>query len=344
MNNNNNCIAVIESSRDVTTYIKLQHELRKQKNNLDYQAHHDALTGLANRVLFTDRLKQSIKKSKRNNSRLALLFIDLDHFKAINDSMGHDAGDDILKKVTRRLNDLIRKKDTFARLGGDEFTIIMEELGQDQNASILAKKILEVLALPFTFNERLLYISSSIGISLCPDDGSSSQDLLKYADAAMYKAKDEGRNNFQYYNAKMTEISFERVVVESNLRKAIKDNELVVYYQPKIHAKAHAENGNIPCMEALVRWQHPTMGLVSPDQFIPLAEETGLIVKLDRFVMKTAMKQITKWYQHGINPGKLALNLSIKQLQKKYFIGFLKNLMQETQCQAEWFELEVTEN
>ncbi|WP_229860196.1 putative bifunctional diguanylate cyclase/phosphodiesterase [Candidatus Sulfurimonas baltica] len=306
---------------------------------LDHQAHHDALTGLPNRVLFNDRLSQAIEKSKRNKLKLALLFIDLDHFKEINDSLGHDIGDEILKEVTHRLRGTIRDEDTVARLGGDEFTVILEDLNQGQDASSIAAKLLESLAKSMHINDNVLYVSSSIGISIYPDDGVSAKDLLKFADSAMYKAKDDGRNNFQYYNASMTELAFERVVMETSLRAALKNNEFIVYYQPQVNGATDKLIG----MEALVRWQHPTMGLVAPDKFIPLAESTGLIVELDRYVMKRAMMQISQWYEQGLNPGVLAMNLAIKQFQRQDFIPMFKELMQETNCQAEWLELEVTE-
>ncbi|MCU7836636.1 MAG: EAL domain-containing protein [gamma proteobacterium symbiont of Taylorina sp.] len=334
-----NCIGIIESSRDITTHLKVQDELREQKKSLAFQAHHDALTGLPNRVLFNDRLKQGIEKSKRNRTKMALLFIDLDHFKEINDSLGHDIGDKVLKIATQRLNDVIRNEDTLARLGGDEFTILMEELIQGQDASILAGKIVKIIAQPIIIEDHCLYISSSIGISLYPDDGCSAHDLLKYADTAMYKAKDEGRNNFQYYRSEMTELAFERVVMEANLRAALKEEEFVVYYQPQMNGNTNKLTG----MEALVRWQHPIMGLVSPAKFIPLAESTGIIIELDQFVMKTAMMRLVDWCSQGLNPGRLALNLAIKQLQQKDFINILKNLINETQCKPEWLEFEVTE-
>ncbi len=332
-------ISKMEVIRNITDKKRAHEYLLQQKEALDHQAHHDALTQLPNRLLFSDRLEQGIAKAKRNNSKLALLFIDLDHFKEINDSLGHNIGDEVLKKVTKRLLDAIRKQDTIARLGGDEFTVIIEELKQGQDASRLAQKILEVLAEPIIVEENILYVSSSIGISLYPSDGTSAQDLLKYADSAMYRAKKEGRNNFQFYSAEMTELAFERVVMEASLRTAIKKSEFVVYYQPQVDAKADKIVG----MEALVRWNHTTMGLVSPEKFIPLAEATGLIIEIDRFVMKTAMQQISSWYEEGLNPGVLALNLAMKQLQQKNFVETLKEMMQQTKCQPEWIELEVTE-
>ncbi len=328
------------SARDVTKQKAAEDALKEQKEILDYQAHHDALTGLPNRALFNDRLQRMIEKGKRKNSKFALLFIDLDHFKEINDSLGHDAGDEILKIVTSRLRETTRGADTVARLGGDEFTLILEDLKQNQDASLVANSILKALAKAMNVENNVLYVSSSIGISVYPDDGESAQNLLKFADSAMYKAKEEGRNNFQYYNSTMTELAFERVVMEASLREALKGEELIVYYQPQVDGVRDKLIG----MEALVRWQHPTMGLISPDKFIPLAESTGLIVELDRYVMRVAMTQVSQWYEEGLNPGTLAMNLAVKQLKQQDFIETFKSLIKETRCRTEWLELEVTES
>lgn len=336
---NENCIGIIEASRDITRHLITQDELKKQKNILDYQAHHDALTGLPNRVLFNDRLTQSIEKAKRNKTNVALLFIDLDHFKEINDSLGHEIGDEVLKTVSKRLKEVVRDKDTVARLGGDEFTVIVEELAEIQNVSLVANKIIDSLSTSIIVNDNILYVSCSIGISIYPDDGISPVNLLKYADSAMYKAKNEGRSNYQYYNANLTELAFERVVMETSLRAALENEEFVVFYQPQVNASTDKLVG----MEALVRWQHPTMGLVSPTKFIPLAESTGLIVEIDRLVMKIAMTQFSIWYKTGLKPGKLAMNLAIKQLRKDDFMDILQDLIKETKCKPEWIEFEVAE-
>ncbi len=313
---------------------------KKIEDDLYHQAHHDALTGLPNRVLFNDRLEQGIEKTRRSSKSLALLFLDLDHFKEINDSLGHAIGDEVLNVVTSRINSVLRSEDTLARLGGDEFTVIIENLTQAQNASFLAEKILSVLAKPMIIKKHELYISTSIGISLFPEDGKSVENLLKYADAAMYRAKAEGRNNFQFYSTEMTELAFERVVMESSFRAALKSEDFVVYYQPQVNAKTNKIIG----MEALVRWNHPSIGIVSPTKFIPLAESTGLIVELDRFVMRTAMLQLSQWYKEDLAPGVLAMNLSVKQLQQKDFIEIFKKMIKETNCNPQCLELEVTES
>jgi len=332
---------MIKSIRAFKIALLEQHnQLRAQKNALQYQATHDALTGLANRVLFSERLEYAIEKSKIHNTRMALLFVDLDHFKEINDSLGHEAGDKVLSIVTQRLKHTVVKEESLARFGGDEFTVIIEELQNLEEVSSLADKILNVLLAPIAVDHHELYVGCSIGISLFPDNGDTTQDLLKYADAAMYAAKNEGRNNVRYYSSEMTTRALERVVMETSLRAGLKNGEFIVYFQPQVNGKENRLFG----MEALVRWNSPTVGLVSPAAFIPIAESTGLIVELDRYVMKHAMNQIALWYKEGLNPGILSMNLTMKQLQQKDFIDFLKTLLAETGCSVEWIELEVTED
>ncbi len=335
----NNCIGIIESTRDITDRLETRVELEEQKNILYYQVNHDALTGLPNRVLFDDRLKNGIDKAKKNGSILAVFFLDLDHFKSINDSLGHDVGDEVLQSVAHRLSKILRNNDTLARLGGDEFTIIMEDIADTQEVTILAENIMEALSEPIMVNINRLYVSSSIGICLYPKDGDNAQDLLKYADTAMYKAKDNGRNDFQFYNSDMTTLAHKRVLLESTLKDGLKNKDFLVYYQPQFNASSNKLIG----IEALVRWEHPTMGLVSPAEFIDLAESTGLITTLDKFVMKKAMTEVSRWYSMGLNPGVVALNISLKQLHKKDFITMLKEMLEETKCKTEWLELEITE-
>jgi diguanylate cyclase (GGDEF)-like protein/PAS domain S-box-containing protein len=327
-------------SQDITERKRAEDILVEQKNLLDYQAHHDPLTGLPNRTLFIDRMYQGIEKAKRNRKELALFFIDLDHFKQINDSLGHDIGDEVLRIVTQRISAVIRNEDTLSRLGGDEFTVIIENLDNAQDASLLAEKILQVLKEVIEVATHKLYVSGSIGISIYPRDEENVMNLLKAADAAMYRAKDEGRNNYQFYSVEMTELAFERVVMETSLRQAIEREEFIVYYQPQIDTL----NDTIVGLEALVRWNHPLMGLVSPAKFIPLAEDTGLIVEVDRLVMKQAMQQMVSWYAQGLNPGKIALNLAIKQLESPHCVSTLVQTMQTSGFKAQWLEFEMTES
>jgi len=325
--------------RDISEKAKAQQELLEQKDILDYQAHHDGLTDLPNRVLFNDRLEHGIEVAKRHSMKLALFFIDIDYFKQINDSLGHQVGDKVLIAVAERLKAKIRNEDTLARLGGDEFTIIMEDLKDVEDASLLARKIQEVLTQPIHIEGHTLYISCSIGISIYPKDDTDANNLIKYADAAMYKAKDEGRNNFQFYASEMTEFALERIVMKSSLRDAIDNKEFILYYQPQVDAPT----GKLTGMEALIRWQHPKMGLIPPQKFITLAEETGLIVEIDRWVMSTAMEQMTQWYDEDLEPGVLALNLSMRQLRSDDFIDILQKSMKASEFKPEWLEFEVTE-
>jgi diguanylate cyclase (GGDEF)-like protein/PAS domain S-box-containing protein len=332
-------IGIVGYLQDVTERKKAEDALLAQKEILRYQAHHDALTGLPNRVLFSDRLKQGIEKGKRHKEGLALFFIDLDKFKHINDSLGHGVGDKVLKIVAKRLENIIREEDTLARLSGDEFTLIMEELKHPEAASLLAEKILQTLAEAIFIDEHILYVSGSIGISLYPQDTTDAQSLLKYADTAMYKAKEEGRNNYQFYSPQMTEFALNRMLMQTSLRQAINNKEFVIHYQSQINAITNTLVG----VEALVRWDHPTMGLLPPDEFIPIAEETGMIVEIDKWVMSTAMKQISQWYKEGLNPGVLGLNLSVKQLDKTDFIQKVEECLTKNDFHSTWLELEITE-
>lgn len=315
-------------------------KLKKANLKLKTLANYDSLTGLPNRYLFNDRLAQAIERSKRHNNELALLFVDLDRFKQINDSLGHSLGDKVLQTVASRLNGCIRKEDSLARLGGDEFLILMDDLNKGENASILAQKIIDCLAEPIYIHEHTFYVTASVGISLYPHDDRNINNLLMYADTAMYKAKKEGKNNFQFYSSELTALAVDNVVMQANLHSALENGEFVVYYQPQINAKTLQHTG----MEALVRWKHPTMGLIGPSKFLSVAEETGFIVELDQWVMKRAIKQIVQWYEKGFFPGILALNLSIKQLHKKDFIPSFKEMFSETGCNTEYIEFEVSEN
>lgn len=332
-------IGIVGYAKDITERKKAEDALLEQKNILRYQAHYDALTKLPNRVLFADRLEQGIKKAKRHHTGLALFFIDLDQFKHINDSLGHSVGDSVLKAVAKRLEGIIRKEDTLARLSGDEFTIIFEDLAHPEDASVLANKILRILAEPMYIDDHMLYVAGSIGISHYPKDAKDVESLLKYADTAMYKAKKEGRNNFQFYSSDMTAFALEHMAMKTALRHAIDNEEFIIHYQPQINGITHRLIG----VEALVRWQHPTLGLLFPDEFVPLAEETGMIVKIDHWVMKTAMKQVSKWYESDLDPGVLSVNVSIRQLESNDFFEKIRKRIKKYKFNAELLELEITE-
>ena len=314
-------------------------EYKKAEAELKHQAQYDELTDLPNRTLFLDRLSLAIKKAKRNKRQIAVLFIDLDRFKEINDSVGHLLGDEVLKKTAERLKVCLRDTDTIARFGGDEFVVLVDDVKESAVVIDVVLKLMNKMLRPIKIDDHTFYLTLSLGIAIYPEDGGSAEILLKNSDAAMYKAKDDGRNTYQFYTAEMTEKAFEHVFMESNLRQALVKQEFIVYYQPQINA----QSGRLIGMEALVRWQHPVMGLVSPAKFIPLAEEIGFIIPLDQWVMRTAMRQLVEWYKKGINPGVLTLNLAVKQLQEKDFIVMLSALLEETECKAEWLELEVTE-
>ena len=336
---NDNIVGLTRYSQDITHKKQIEQQLKEQTELLNFQAYHDALTQLPNRVLFEDRLQQSLNKAEKNGEKLGLLFIDLDNFKQINDTLGHQYGDEVLKIVAKRLAHCIREEDTLARLGGDEFTILIQDLHKSSSVSKVAQQIIESLKPPIKLKNHELHITASIGISLYPKDSQNRNDLLKYADTAMYKAKDEGRNNYQFYSEEMTRLAFEKAMMEINLRKAIGKQEFTVYYQPQIDARDNSIIG----MEALVRWQHPDMGLIMPEKFIHIAEESDFIKELDLFVMQRAMQDVQEWYSAGLNPGTLSLNLSIKQLMGKGFIDKLKTVIEKTRFNVNWLKLEITE-
>jgi diguanylate cyclase (GGDEF)-like protein/PAS domain S-box-containing protein len=326
--------------RDISEKKIAEEKMLEQKRQLHYQANHDALTGLPNRTLLMDRLEQRIQHAQRNDGRIAVFFIDLDRFKTINDSLGHDIGDRILIDVAQRLKAVIRIGDTLTRLGGDEFTIICEcPSGQMRFSAHVAEDILRQLVEPFLIDGHTLYISASIGVSFYPQDATGVNDLLKFADAAMYKAKNEGRNTYRYYVPEMTQVLLERVRLEEDLRLAIMRDEFVLYYQPQFALR----EGRISGLEALVRWEHPQRGQIKPDAFVPLAKETGMIVEIDRWVMRTAMRQVLRWRDDGRDPGLLSLNLSVRQLMSNAFVETVRTLIQEEHFDPKWLELEITE-
>ena len=314
--------------------------LEEQKNELHHQAHHDYLTGLPNRVQFQERVQEMTSKSDHNHYSTAILFIDLDNFKNINDSFGHDIGDKVINITAKRIQGCIRTDDFLARFGGDEFVVLIDHYDDKDDLEAIASHIINCISDPIEIERRNMFVSCSIGISIYPNDTVSFQDFIKYADTAMYKAKERGRNNYQFYSTDMTELAFEKILMETSMRFALEKEEFVVHYQPQVDAITDTIIG----VEALVRWNHETMGLVSPSTFIPLAEESGLIIALDQWVMKTGMAQIKAWYDKGYAPGRLSLNLSTKQLQQNDFLNTIKNMLEETGCRAEWIELEVTES
>jgi len=330
---------VLGVSRDISQCSQLQSEIQDQKQTLEYNNYYDLLTSLPNRTLFLDRIDQAIKLSQRTKRCVAVILLDLDHFKVINDSLGHPVGDQVIKKIANRLQKTVRETDTVARFMGDEFSILLSELTDTNVVVDIIEKLQEVMKQSIDVFEQHLYCTASLGVALYPRDGEDAQTLIKNADAAMHKAKYEGRDTYRYYTQEMTEKAFERIVMESSLRNAIKNDQFVIYYQPQIDAR----NGKLTGMEALIRWNHPQMGMVAPAKFITLAEETGFIVELDRWVMSHAMKQMVLWHEMGLNPGVLSLNLAMKQLQQDDFVEVLSHTLKESGCAAQWIALEVTE-
>jgi len=323
-----------------TKLAKQNRELIEAKHDLQHQAHHDTLTQLPNRALFLDRLNQAIKHAKRHQKQIAILFMDLDHFKEINDTLGHDAGDKLLISVAQKLESAIRKSDTVARLGGDEFTLILEDIEDSNDIVTITQKILHLMAQPIVIGGDEFYTSFSIGIALYPDDGENAETLLKNADAAMYRVKEEGRNNYQFYTQDMTTRAFERMHLETQLRKAIENHEFELYYQAQLDLSTQKIIG----MEALIRWNHPKLGVIPPSKFIPLAEDTGLIIQIDDWVMQEGIAQWVEWMKKGIDPGKLSLNLSQLQLDTPNFIEKITNLINHYRIDPHKIILEVTES
>ncbi|MBU0720926.1 EAL domain-containing protein [bacterium] len=306
---------------------------------LQYQAEHDALTTLPNRVLFIDRLRENIKKTPRHQPGFAVLFLDLDHFKEVNDSFGHDFGDELLLSIGKYLADSLRESDSVARMGGDEFTILLNDVENINTIVPILEKIMLLFSKPFSIQHHEFYITCSLGVAIYPINGDTPELLLKNADAAMYKAKEEGRNNYKFYTDDMTEKAYDRIMLEKELRQAIANREFEVYYQPQVNM----EDESIVGMEALVRWNHPQKGLISPNDFIPLAEETRLIIDIDRQVMSDAMHQFQKWIRDGYRVGILSINLSMIQLNHKDFLSFVQEMLSVSKLSADNVMFEVTE-
>ncbi len=332
-------IGITRYSQDITHKKQIEDRLKEQTEKLNYQAHYDALTDLPNRVLFDKRLQESIEDAYKHDREFALLFIDLDNFKQINDTLGHHYGDKVLRIVAKRFLAAIAEDDMLSRIGGDEFTVLIYNKNSKEVAVDVARKIIEKLRPIIRLENHELYMSASIGISLYPYDALEKSDLLKYADIAMYHAKSEGRDNCQFYSKEMSRLALKKAKMEKCLYDAIKKKQLKVYYQPQIDTQKKSIAG----MEALVRWEHPKLGNISPDSFIPLAEEIGLIIELDSFVMYQAMSDVKEWYEEGLNPGVLSLNLSIAQLKSKDFIERLTSMIEEIGFDIAHLELEVTE-
>ncbi|MGB5472061.1 MAG: EAL domain-containing protein [Gammaproteobacteria bacterium] len=316
--------------------ISERHATRKK---LDHMAHHDSLTDLPNRLLFSDRLTHALQHHRRNQRQLALLFLDLDGFKKINDSLGHPAGDDLLKQVAQRLLHTAREGDTVARLGGDEFTIILEDLGDPDSVPEVAQRLLATLARPFHVSGREVFLGASIGISMYPQDGHDVTSLMKHADVAMFDAKTDGGNKYRFYLVDMTTAANKRLTMETDLRHALERNEFLLHYQPQVSL----ETGRIVGLEALLRWRHPQHGMVPPDLFIPVAEDAGLIESLGAWVMHAACTQARRWQDAPETPLRMAINLSGHQINDR-LIRTVSKILADTGLEPHCLELEITES
>jgi len=313
---------------------------RAVAQKMAHLAQHDFLTDLPNRVLFSDRVANAIALARRHGKQRAVLFLDLDRFKHINDSLGHGVGDKLLQSVAQRLVACLRGSDTVSRQGGDEFVVLLSEIEHAQDAALSAEKMLLALAAPHTIAEKELHITASIGISIYPDDGQDAETLIRCADAAMYHAKDKGRNNYQFFTEDMNVRAVERQFLENSLRRALKRREFVLYYQPKIDL----ESGAVTGVEALIRWRHPELGLIPPAMFVPIAEDCGLIVPIGRWVLHEACRQIQAWIDAGLPSMSVAVNISAVEFQSKDFLEGVRAILKETRLNPRYLELELTES
>ena len=313
---------------------------KQTQEKLNHLAYHDALTDLPNQVLFKDRLKQAIALSHRTDQMQAVLLLNVDRFKTINDSLGYTAGDRLLQSVAERLTSCVRESDTVARFGGDEFAILLTQIPRTQDAANVARAIKQTLDQAFIFEDQEIFVSSSIGISLYPQDGRDTAGLLKTAGAALDRAKGQGGNNFQFYTAGGTTRALKQLVLESNLRPGLERSEFFVNYQPQVDVRGFHLVG----MEALVRWQHPSLGLLYPSEFVSLAEESGLIISLGDFVMRKACAQNKAWQDAGLTPMRLSVNFSARQFQQPTFITDVAQILKDTNLDPRWLELELTES
>ncbi len=324
---------VLDNAREIE-------EIRSARQSLDYLAHFDTLTGLPNRELATDRIHQSLAQAHRHGGKIALLFIDLDNFKNVNDAYGHNVGDALLKAVAGRLSDCVRDGDTTARLSGDEFLVMLPDIEDEQDAAFVAQKVLDVLTKSFILDGKEIFVGASIGISIFPTDAQDFHELLRTADTAMYYAKNRGRNNYQFFTSRMTTAARRYTELEQHLRRAIEKNEFEILYQPQIESVG----GDIVGVEALLRWNSEVLGKISPVEFIPVAEETGLIVPIGNWVLETACRQGKIWENKGLGDLKIAVNVSSRQFRDKNFINDLDRVLKITGLPPRMLELEITES
>jgi diguanylate cyclase (GGDEF)-like protein len=329
------CPAIARELREV----EVRRDRERAEATVEHQAHYDLLTNLPNRNTFHDRLTVALAQAGRNRKMLAVLFVDLDRFKTIVDTLGHTIGDQLLRSVAERLGASLEAGDTLARLGGDEFVILLPQINRADRAVRVAQRVLEAIKPPFLFDSHELHVTMSIGITLYPYDGEDADTLLKNADTALYRAKEQGRNNYQLYTPAMNARAFERLALENSLRKALERNEFSLYYQPQVHMLT----GAIVGIEAVLRWQHPDLGIVYPSEFISIAEETGLIGPLGEWVIRTACVQNQDWQKMGLPPMTMAVNLSARQFQQQDLVQNVARILKETDLDPRWLEMEITE-
>jgi diguanylate cyclase (GGDEF)-like protein/PAS domain S-box-containing protein len=313
---------------------------KKAEEQLRYMAYYDALTALPNRALFDDRIESCLLQARHSGVALAVLFVDLDRFKVINDSLGHRAGDALLKLVAERLKAAIFDSDTVARRGGDEFLVLLPRLGSSQHVTRVVRKVFSAFEEPFVVDGRDLFVAFSMGISIFPEDGRDAETLVKNAETAMYRAQKLGRDTFQFYAAAMNTTAVERIALETSMHRAVEKGEFVVYYQPLVDMRS----GQIDGMEALIRWNHETRGMIGPGEFISLAEETGLIVPIGAWVIRTACLQASEWRERGHRPLRLSVNLSARQFQDPNLVELVEATLQETGLSPSFLEFEITES
>lgn len=335
--------AIKNDHGEVQNYVGIFIDISKQKqaeNRLAYQAFHDALTGLPNRYLFFDRLDWAILQAKRHQTSCAVLFIDLDHFKYVNDTFGHDKGDLVLQKTAQKIKSCIRENDTFARMGGDEFTVLLQDFDTLDDISLTSQRIIQALESPIYINGQKIYVSASIGVSIFPEDGEDASVLMKHADTAMYSAKNDGRKRHHFFKLSMESYAVKRVEMEEHLRNALLQGEFKVFYQPQINLAT----GHIVGAEALVRWQRPNLGLIPPGQFIPYAEETGLIIPIGEWVLREACTQCQFWQQTGWPSLRIGVNLSAHQFKQTGLFNMVHTVLKDTGLKPQFLDLELTES
>jgi len=332
-------ISHLPMHNQVVTIVRDITEQHKTAEVIHHQAYFDALTHLPNRFLALDRLSQLLNEAERNNEKTAVLFLDLDDFKKINDTLGHQIGDKLLIESAKRLNQVVRKEDTVGRLGGDEFIVLLRGLNDDHNALSIAKSLLKTFREPFKIDNRELMVTLSIGIAMYPENGDSASDLLRNADTAMYQAKKLGRNTYSFFTKEMNINMIRRLEVEEQMHGALERNEFEVYYQPQFDVK----NNNIVGAEALLRWHNPALGNITPDEFIPIAEHTGLIVPIGQFVVKKSLEVLREWQNLNDKSYNMAVNLSPRQFRDSELINFIKKSLSLANISTKCFELEITE-